>query len=99
MVRRFLAVFFPAAEFTVTTRITTVTVPAASPARAALPADVLAKGEVAFKTEGKVVRPGLMAVYGKEAAEDVADAKEGDKGQNPVPVQPGETVHNMVADP
>jgi len=100
VVRRFLAVFFPAAEFTVTTRITTVTVPAASPARAALPADVLAKGEVAFKTEGKVlVRPGWMAVYGKEAAEDVADAKEGDKGQNLVPVQPGETVHNTAADP
>ena len=100
VVRRFLAVFFPAAEFTVTTRITTVTVPAASPARAALPADVLAKGEVAFKTEGKVlVRPGWMAVYGKEAAEDVADAKEGDKGQNLVPVQPGETVRNTAADP
>ena len=100
VVRRFLAVFFPAAEFTVTTRITTVTVPAASPARAALPADVLARGEVAFKTEGKVlVRPGWMAVYGKEAAEDVADAKEGDKGQNLVPVQPGETVHNTAADP
>ncbi len=100
VVRRFLAVFFPAAEFTVTTRITTVTVPAASPARAALPADVLARGEVAFKTEGKVlVRPGWMAVYGKEAAEDVVDAKEGDKGQNLVPVQPGETVHNTAADP
>ena len=100
VVRRFLAVFFPAAEFTVTTRITTVTVPAASPARAALPADVLARGEVAFKTEGKVlVRPGWMAVYGKEAAEDVADAKEGDKGQNLVPVQPGETVRNTAADP
>ena len=100
VVRRFLAVFFPAAEFTVTTRITTVTVPAASPARAALPADVLARGEVAFKTEGKVlVRPGWMAVYGKEAAEDVVDAKEGDKGQNLVPVQPGETVRNTAADP
>lgn len=74
VVRRFLAVFFPSAEFTVTTRITS------------------AVGHH-FKTEGKVlVKPGWMAVYGKEAAEDVADAKEGDKGQNLVPVREGETV-------
>ncbi|MDP3423142.1 MAG: DNA topoisomerase III [Burkholderiaceae bacterium] len=85
VVRRFLAVFFPAAEFTVTTRISTV---------------VAASNEFNFKTEGKVlVKPGWMAVYGKEAAEDVADAKEGDKGQNLVPVAPGETVHNTAADP
>ena len=74
VVRRFLAVFFPSAEFMVTTRITT------------------SVGH-SFKTEGKVlVKPGWMAVYGKEAAEDVADAKEGDKGQNLVPVREGETV-------
>jgi DNA topoisomerase-3 len=74
VVRRFLAVFFPSAEFTVTTRITSVV-------------------NQHFKTEGKVlVKPGWMAVYGKEAAEDVADAKEGDKGQNLVPVREGETV-------
>ena len=74
VVRRFLAVFFPSAEFMVTTRITS------------------AVGHH-FKTEGKVlVKPGWMAVYGKEAAEDVADAKEGDKGQNLVPVREGETV-------
>jgi DNA topoisomerase-3 len=85
VVRRFLAVFFPAAEFTVTTRISTV---------------VNTGREFNFKTEGKVlVKPGWMAVYGKEAAEDVADAKEGDKGQNLVPVAPGETVHNTAADP
>ena len=85
VVRRFLAVFFPAAEFTVTTRISTV---------------VAASNEFNFKTEGKVlVKPGWMAVYGKEAAEDVTDAKEGDKGQNLVPVAPGETVHNTTADP
>ena len=85
VVRRFLAVFFPPAEFTVTTRISTVE-----------------RGGQAynFKTEGKVlVKPGWMAVYGKEAAEDVADAKEGDKGQNLVPVAPGETVQNTAADP
>jgi DNA topoisomerase-3 len=85
VVRRFLAVFFPVAEFTVTTRISTV---------------VSAGNEFNFKTEGKVlVKPGWMAVYGKEAAEDVAEAKEGDKGQNLVPVKPGETVRNTAADP
>ncbi len=74
VVRRFLAVFFPSAEFMVTTRISTVL-------------------NHHFKTEGKVlVKPGWMAVYGKEAAEDVVDAKEGDKGQNLVPVREGETV-------
>ncbi|AOW15170.1 DNA topoisomerase III [Hydrogenophaga crassostreae] len=81
VVRRFLAVFFPSAEFTVTTRITS------------------AVGHH-FKTEGKVlVKPGWMAVYGKEAAEDVTDAKEGDKGQNLVPVREGETVRTESADP
>ncbi|MDP3886681.1 DNA topoisomerase III [Hydrogenophaga sp.] len=74
VVRRFLAVFFPSAEFMVTTRISKVL-------------------NHHFKTEGKVlVKPGWMAVYGKEAAEDVVDAKEGDKGQNLVPVREGETV-------
>ncbi len=74
VVRRFTAVFFPSAEFMVTTRISTVL------------------GH-SFKTEGKVlVKPGWMAVYGKEAAEDVEGAKDGDKGQNLVPVREGETV-------
>ena len=46
-----------------------------------------------FKTEGKVlVKPGWLAIYGKEAAGEVADAKEGDKGQSLVPVKPGERV-------
>ncbi len=81
VVRRFLAVFFPSAEFMVTTRITT------------------AAGHQ-FKTEGKVlVKPGWMAVYGKEAAEDVADAKEGDKGQSLVAVAEGETVQTDSVDP
>src|SRR5690606_3817721 len=39
-----------------------------------------------------LVKPGWMAVYGKEAAEDVEGAKDGDKGQNLVPVREGETV-------
>jgi DNA topoisomerase III len=81
VVRRFLAVFFPSAEFMVTTRISTVL-------------------DHHFKTEGKVlVKPGWMAVYGKEAAEDVADAKEGDKGQNLVPVREGETVRAESVEP
>ena len=37
-----------------------------------------------FKTEGKVlVKPGWLAIWGKEAAAEIADAKEGDKGQAP----------------
>jgi len=78
VVRRFLAVFYPSAEYQVTTRITKVANAAATHS---------------FKTEGKVlVKPGWLAIYGKEAAEEVADAKDGDKGQNLVPVQPGELV-------
>ena len=37
-----------------------------------------------------LVKPGWLAIYGKEIASEVPDAKEGDKGQNLVPVQPGE---------
>ena len=74
VVRRFMAVFFPSAEYMVTTRIST------------------AAGH-SFKTEGKVlVKPGWLAIYGKEAADEVDDAKEGDKGQNLVAVAPGEQV-------
>lgn len=74
VVRRFLAVFFPSAEYLVTTRISQ------------------AVGHH-FKTEGKVlVKPGWLAIYGKEAAAEVEDAQAGDKGQNLVPVKPGEMV-------
>jgi len=53
-----------------------------------------------FKTEGKVlVKPGWLAIYGKEAAHEVEDAKEGDKGQNLVPVQPGEQPLAESVDP
>ena len=53
-----------------------------------------------FKTEGKVlVKPGWLAIYGKEAAHEVEDAKEGDKGQNLVPVQPGEQPLAQAVDP
>ncbi len=74
VVRRFMAVFFPSAEYMVTTRISTA-------------------ADHSFKTEGKVlVKPGWLAIYGKEAADEVDDAKEGDKGQNLVAVAPGEQV-------
>jgi len=81
VVRRFMAVFFPSAEYTVTTRISTV-------------------APHSFKTEGKVlVKPGWLAIYGKEAADEVEGGKDGDKGQNLVPVKPGEMVNTLTADP
>jgi len=80
VVRRFMAVFFPSAEYQVTTRISQVV------------------GH-SFKTEGKVlVRPGWLAIYGKEAANEVEDGKAGDKGQPLVPVKPGEMTHTEFAE-
>ncbi|MCF8146986.1 MAG: DNA topoisomerase III [Sulfuritalea sp.] len=85
VVRRFMAVFFPSAQYQVTTRVSTVTQGASS---------------YAFKTEGKVlVNPGWLAIYGKEAANEVEDAKDGDKGQSLVPVAPNEKVRTETADP
>ena len=73
VVKRFIAVFYPSAEFMVTTRITKV--PAAGK-------------EHCFQTNGKVlVKPGWMAVYGKEAAEEGDDT-------TLVAVQPGEAALN-----
>jgi DNA topoisomerase III len=81
VVRRFLSVFFPSAEFLVTTRISQ------------------SVGH-SFKTEGKVlVKPGWLAIWGKEAASEVEGAKEGEKGQSLVPVKPGEMVRAEVVDP
>ena len=69
VVKRFLAVFYPAAEFMVTTRVSTVR----NEGR-----------DHSFQTNGKVmVKPGWLAVYGREAQE--ADA-------NLVAVAPGEVV-------
>ncbi|MEO8524650.1 MAG: DNA topoisomerase III [Caldimonas sp.] len=57
--KRFLAVFFPSAEFMVTTRISTV---------------AKAGKDYRFQTNGKVmVKPGWLAVYGREAQEDDAN--------------------------
>jgi DNA topoisomerase-3 len=109
VVRRFMAVFFPSAEYQVTTRITTVA-PTLVASRTALPPEGAnfprggpSENSAAphhFKTEGKVlVKPGWLAIYGKEAADEVADAKDGDKGQSLVPVQPGEKVKTEAVDP
>ena len=109
VVRRFMAVFFPSAEYQVTTRITTVA-PMFVASRTALPPEGanFPRGGPSensavshnFKTEGKVlVKPGWLAIYGKEAAEEVADAKDGDKGQSLVPVAPGEKVKTETVDP
>lgn len=63
VVKRFLAVFFPPAEFLVTTRISTV--------KAAIDGQ---QQEHKFQTNGKVmVKPGWLAVYGREAQEDDAN--------------------------
>jgi DNA topoisomerase III len=84
VVRRFMAVFFPSAEYLVTTRISTVAAMAANHH---------------FKTEGKVLtKPGWLAIYGKEAAGEMDEAKDGDKGQPLVAVQPGEKPLTDAAD-
>jgi len=80
VVRRFMAVFFPAAEYQITTRIST------------------AVGH-SFKTEGKVlVKPGWLAIYGKEAADESKDGDDKNTG-NLVPVAPGERVKAEAVDP
>jgi DNA topoisomerase-3 len=69
--RRFVAVFHPAAEHLVTTRLTRVE-------------------REAFKTEGRVlVKPGWLAVYGREAAGDDASL---------VPTQDQERVRTVAAE-
>jgi DNA topoisomerase III len=68
-------VFYPSAEFMVTTRVSTVKA---------------AGTEHKFQTNGKVlVKPGWLAVYGKEVQEDDA---------NLVPVAPGELVRTESVD-
>ncbi|MGJ7581759.1 DNA topoisomerase III [Variovorax sp. RHLX14] len=80
VVRRFLSVFFPSAEFQVTTRISTV--------------ETNGK-KYPFRSDGKVlVKPGWLAIYGKEAVND-DDEKD---GKNLVPVKAGETVKAETVD-
>jgi DNA topoisomerase-3 len=64
--KRFLAVFFPAAESLITTRITKVE-------------------SHHFKTEGKVlVKPGWLAIYGKESQESDASLVPVRKDERPI---------------
>jgi DNA topoisomerase-3 len=82
VVRRFMAVFFPSAEYMVTTRISTVSE---------------VGQHHAFKTEGKVlVNAGWMAVYGKDAAQEAADNEE--EGKTLVALKPGESARNESVD-
>ena len=77
VVRRFMAVFYPSAEYLVTTRISQ------------------AVGH-SFKTEGKVlVKPGWLAIYGKEAEDENTDEKD---AKTLVPVKPGEMVRAEVVE-
>ncbi len=63
VVKRFIAVFYPAAEFMVTTRISKIKAAVAG-----------AEREHSFQTNGKVlVNPGWLAVYGKEAQDEDAN--------------------------
>jgi DNA topoisomerase III len=77
VVRRFMAVFYPSAEYLVTTRISQ------------------AVGH-SFRTEGKVlVKPGWLAIYGKEAEDENTDEKD---AKTLVPVKPGEMVRSEVVE-
>ena len=78
VVRRFMAVFFPSAEYMVTTRISTVKA---------------AGMDHHFRTEGKVlVNAGWMAVYGKDAAQEASDNEE--DGKTLVALAAGESAKN-----
>ncbi len=65
VVRRFMAVFYPPAEYLVTTRITEV-------------------ASHKFKTEGKIlVKPGWLAIYGKDEQQESANLPAVTKGEQP----------------
>jgi DNA topoisomerase-3 len=67
VVKRFLAVFYPSAEYLVTTRISKV---------------ATGSGEHHFQTNGKIlVNPGWLAVYGKEAQDEDANLVPVSKGE------------------
>ncbi|MDO5654025.1 MAG: DNA topoisomerase III [Brachymonas sp.] len=106
VVRRFMAVFYPSAEFLVTTRISIVSAPTLPAAHGSLPPEgadpSLGRPDARvglshhFKSEGKVlVNPGWMAIYGKEAQTDQDDDKD---GKTLVPVKQGEMVRTEHAE-
>ncbi len=77
VVKRFMAVFYPSAEYMVTTRIS------------------MAVGH-SFKTEGKVlVKPGWLAIYGKEAEDENTDKED---AKTLVAVKPFEMVRAEVVE-
>ncbi|WP_076999913.1 DNA topoisomerase III [Variovorax sp. KK3] len=83
VVRRFLSVFFPSAEYQITTRISTVQ----------------HEGKkYTFRSDGKVlVKAGWLAIYGKEAEdEEKTDDKD---SKRLVPVKPGEQVNVESVEP
>jgi DNA topoisomerase-3 len=83
--RRFMAVFYPSAEYQVTTRITKAEYQGRS---------------YHFQSNGKVLmKAGWLAIYGKEAADEQGDDKDNKDGKSLVPVKPGERVNNLFADP
>ncbi|XAH23325.1 DNA topoisomerase III [Xylophilus sp. GW821-FHT01B05] len=86
VVRRFLSVFFPSAEHQITTRTSTV---------------VHEGKNYAFRSDGKVlVKPGWLAIYGKEAQDEEAAAdKDSKDNKRLVPVRPGETPQAVQVDP
>ena len=87
VVRSFMAVFYPSAEFMVTTRVSVVSVPEPGSG------DRISHH---FRSDGKVlVRPGWLAIYGKEAAAEQDDGKD---GKSLVPVKPGEMVRTEHAE-
>ncbi|HEY2255779.1 MAG TPA: DNA topoisomerase III [Variovorax sp.] len=83
VVRRFMSVFFPSAEYQVTTRISTVE---------------QGGKKYPFRTDGKVlVKAGWLAIWGKEAQDD--EKEDDKDGKRLVPVQPDERVLVEAADP
>ncbi|MEJ8812038.1 DNA topoisomerase III [Variovorax ureilyticus] len=82
VVRRFLSVFFPSAEYQVTTRISTV--------------EHVGK-KYPFRSDGKVlVKAGWLAIYGKEAQDE--EKEDDKDGKRLVPVKPGEQVKVQSAE-
>ncbi len=98
VVKRFMAVFYPSAEYQNTTRITAVAAAPGRPKQGTTPSGGSEAHEVAsvgatvynFKTEGKVlVKSGWLAIYGKEAVDETSDS-EGKSATILVPVKAGE---------
>jgi len=86
--RRFLAVFFPNAEYLVTTRITTVEDKH----------HFKTEGKVLVQP-GWLAIYGKEAAAETEDGKEAKEGKEGEKNQSLVPVQPGEQVRTEQAEP